>query len=183
MVHCSAYNCFVGSRKRKSKKDQMVCSEDAAATLDGPSHPTQIKTLLVFPTNHALGKIWISKMNLINFEVKSHSRLCQDHFEEDQFEVSPKFIASLGLEGIKRPTLKSDAVPTIFDRGSPKEVSKSKERYPSKEDLHQLSSQNSSQNSNLQVQRSLARRKAHPMQEHRPPLTGDSWPHKQVPDL
>ena len=98
----------------------MVCSEDAAATLDGPSHPTQIKTLFVFPTNHALRKIWISEMNLINFEVKSHSRLCQDHFEVDQFEVSPKFIASLGLEGIKRPTLKSDAVPTIFYRGSPK---------------------------------------------------------------
>ena len=57
-------------------------------------------------------------MNLINFEVKPHSRLCHDHFEEDQFEVSPKFIASFGLEGIKHPTLKSDAVPTILDRGS-----------------------------------------------------------------
>ena len=120
MVHCSAYNCFVDSRKRKSKKDRVVCSEDAAATRDGPSHPTQIKRLFVFPTNHALRKIWISKMNYINFEVESHSRLCQDHFEEDQFDVSQKFIASLGLEGIKRLTLKSDAVPTIFDRGSPK---------------------------------------------------------------
>ena len=59
-------------------------------------------------------------MALLNFELKTHSRLCQDHFEEDQFEVGPKFIASLGLEGIKRPSLKHDAVPTIFDKGSPK---------------------------------------------------------------
>eukprot|EP00795_Rhopilema_esculentum_P016143 gene16143-7505_t len=215
MVHCSAYNCFVDSRKRKSKKDLVVCSEDAAATLDGPSHPTQIKTLFVFPTNHALQKIWILKMNLIIFEVKPHSRLCQDHFEEDQFEVNPKFIAFLGLERIKGPTLKSDAVPTIFDRG-PKKPSPKKRygaflkhrrlktisellRGPSVPDpanepreidtyMSDIAEKQLLNKESLSVQDRFTEltscaNELYLMQEQRPPLTGDSWPHKQLPDL
>ena len=124
MVHCSAYNCLADSRKRKGDRKEQGNAEEAAATRDslpGPSQPPPPKkTFFQFPSDPALQRVWVAKLNLVNFRVKAHSRLCQDHFEENQFEVGPKLIASLGLEGIKRPSLKRDAVPTIFDKGSPK---------------------------------------------------------------
>eukprot|EP00795_Rhopilema_esculentum_P005640 gene5640-10864_t len=121
MVHYSAYNCFEDSRKRKSRGSRTAAAENASDISDGPSQPRQkSKTLFKFPSDPSLQKVWIAKMGLLNLELKTHSRLCQDHFEEDQFEVGPKFIASLGLEGIKHPSLKPDAVPTIFYKGSPK---------------------------------------------------------------
>eukprot|EP00795_Rhopilema_esculentum_P005635 gene5635-10855_t len=123
MVHCSAYNCFEDSRKRKSCGSRMAAAENASDISDGPSQPRQkSKTLFKFPSDPPLQKVWITKMGLLNLELKTHSRLCQDHFEEDQFEVGPKFIASLGLEGIKHPSLKPDASP------SPKKLSP-KKRY------------------------------------------------------
>ena len=63
-------------------------------------------------------KVWVAKLNLV--DLRGNSRLCQDHFEENQFELGPKLIASLGLEGIERPSLKRDADPTIFYKDSPK---------------------------------------------------------------
>eukprot|EP00795_Rhopilema_esculentum_P010151 gene10151-18816_t len=124
MVHCSAYNCFEDSRKRKSSGSRTAAAESASVTndvSDGPSQPRQkSETLFKFPSDPSLQKVWIAKMDLLNFELKTNSRLCQDHVEEDQFEEGPKFIASLGLEGIKHPSLKRNAVPTIFDKGSPK---------------------------------------------------------------
>ena len=88
--------------------------------------PTKIssrKTLFCFPKDPAFRRRCVQNMHLENFVVKDHSRLCEKHFEEDQFEVSPKVIESLGLKGKKKLKLKIDAVPTIFDRGSPKSSS------------------------------------------------------------
>ena len=123
--HCSAYNCLEDSRKRKAGRNEQNDDGNAAAmkdSLPGPSQPRPPpkKTFFQFPSDPALQKIWVAKLNLVDFRVKAHSRLCQDHFEENRFEVGPKLIASLGLEGIKRPSLKRDAIPTIFDKGSPK---------------------------------------------------------------
>ena len=55
--------------------------------------------------------------------IKDHSRVCQVHFENECFELSPELLKSLGLNTLEKPyrrRLKSDAIPTIFDGGSPK---------------------------------------------------------------
>ena len=109
MVHCNAYNCFEDSRRRLSNEKNT-----------SPTKVSRRKTLFCFPKDPALRRRWVQNMRLENFVVKDHSRLCERHFEEDQFEVSPKLIESLGMIGKKQLKLKRDAIPTIFDRGSPK---------------------------------------------------------------
>ena len=109
MVHCSAYNCFEDSRRR-------VTSELSNSS---PKNARR-KTLFSFPKDPALRRRWIQNMRLANFEAKDHTRLCEKHFEDDQFEVSLKVLESMGMLGLKQLKLKKDAVPTVFDRGSPK---------------------------------------------------------------
>ena len=58
-------------------------------------------------------------MRLEKFVVKPHSRLCSKHFNPEDYERNPFLLESLGL-GETRLKLKVDAVPTKFDRGSPK---------------------------------------------------------------
>jgi len=53
-------------------------------------------TFFSFRKNPALSRLWIRNMRLENFVVEDHSRLCEKHFEEDQFEVSRRVIESLG---------------------------------------------------------------------------------------
>ena len=120
MVHCSAYNCLADSRKRKGDEDAVAVPESGASKEAVGIRPRQRKSFFRFPSDSALQKVLVAKLNLVNFKVKPHSRLCQDHFEKNQFEIGPKRILSLGLTGIKRLSLKSDAVPTIFHKGSPK---------------------------------------------------------------
>ena len=45
-----------------------------------------------------------------------HSVLCSSHFEEHCFEADMKLAESLGVESKKKPRLKPDAVPTLFQR-------------------------------------------------------------------
>ena len=55
--------------------------------------------------------------------VKDQSRVCQVHFENECFELSPELLKSLGLDTLETPyrcRLKRNTVPAIFDRGSPK---------------------------------------------------------------
>lgn len=109
MVHCNAYNCLEDSRRR--------------LTIEKSTSPTKFsrkKTLFCFPKDPEFRRRWVQNMRLENFTVKDHSRLCERHFEENQFEVSPTIIESLGMTGKKKLKLKGDAIPTIFDRGSPK---------------------------------------------------------------
>ena len=77
------------------------------------------KTLYSFPKEPAMQKKWIAKTFLENLVVKPLSRLCQDHFEEDQFERGQKFLKSLNMEHMK-PVLRADAIPTVFNKDAPK---------------------------------------------------------------
>ena len=55
--------------------------------------------------------------------VKDHCGVCQADFENECFELSPELLKSLGLDTLEKPyrcRLKRDAIPTIFDCGSPK---------------------------------------------------------------
>ena len=45
---------------------------------------------------------------------KDHSVLCSYHFEEHYFEADMKLAQSFGVENKKKPQLKPDAVPTLF---------------------------------------------------------------------
>ena len=90
MVHCSAYNCFEDSRKRKSSGSLRAAAENASVTNDVSAGPSQSKTLFKFPSDPSLQKVWNRKNGSSEFELKTHSRLCQDYFEEDQFQVGPK---------------------------------------------------------------------------------------------
>ena len=55
--------------------------------------------------------------------VKDHCGVCKVDFENECFELSPELLKSLGLDTLDKPyrcRLNRDAIPTIFDRGSPK---------------------------------------------------------------
>ena len=45
-----------------------------------------------------------------------HSVLCSCHFEEHCFEAEVRLAESLGVDSKKKPRLKADAVPTLFQR-------------------------------------------------------------------
>lgn len=99
MVHCAAYNCLTDSRKNK------------------------LTSLYKFPSklDSKRRNKWLTNLRLKDFKIKKHSRLCQLHFEFKCFERSPELLKSLGLDVLGyRPKLNEDAVPTLFDRGSPK---------------------------------------------------------------
>ena len=99
MVHCAAYNCLHDTRKTKGI------------------------SFYKFPSDDQRRKQWIKNLRLEGFTVKDHSRVCQIHFDIDCFERSPELLKSLGLDVLEkchRPKLKSNAVPTIFYRGSSK---------------------------------------------------------------
>ena len=96
-MNCSAYNCLSDSRKTKGISYLSFLTED----------PPRLKQ-------------WLINLKREDFEAEDHSRLCHVHFKEDQFERSPAFLKSLGLEGRYLPIVKDTAVPTLFDYGPPK---------------------------------------------------------------
>ncbi|KAM3604426.1 uncharacterized protein V6R79_010940 [Siganus canaliculatus] len=69
------------------------------------------KQLFRFPKDPDRKKKWVSNSRR-DFEPTPHSRLCQDHFEESQFEA----IARSSAGGKK---LKPNAIPTLFNIGEP----------------------------------------------------------------
>ena len=128
MVHCNEYNCLEDSRKQSGKLQASAFTK-----------PEKRTTFFTFPKDPTLRRIWVRNMRLENFVVKDHSRLCEKHFEEDQFEVSRSVIESLGWVGKKQLKLKKDAVPTIFDRGPPKSTGQMKGKISfkrKKQELH-----------------------------------------------
>ena len=94
MVGCAAYNCTNSS----------IATKGVA--------------LFKFPDDESRKKAWLENIKRDKFKPLKHSRLCQEHFEDDCFQRSPKlmnlFNVSFKLE------LKETAIPTKFDRGSPK---------------------------------------------------------------
>nr|XP_054926326.1 THAP domain-containing protein 1-like [Dermacentor andersoni] len=61
-----------------------------------------------FPRDKERRKVWEAKVRRQDWNVNDNSRICERHFEEDQFEGKRK-------DG--RRLLKSTAVPTLFDFG------------------------------------------------------------------
>ena len=81
-------------------------------------------------------------ISLNKFPTEDHSGVCQVHFENECFELSPELRKSLGLDTLEKPyrcRLKHDAIPTIFDRGSPKAKCqvKGKQTFSKTEDQRQ----------------------------------------------
>lgn len=70
-----------------------------------------------FPKDPELRKKWVDQVN--KWEPTAHSYLCSKHFEEDCFQPYSKLAESLGV-GKVRVLLKTDAIPTIFERPSEK---------------------------------------------------------------
>ena len=104
MVGCAAYNCFNNS-SHKSKRNEYEEKKKVA--------------FHKFPEDQILRKKWIGNMRLENFVLKPHTRLCSEHFLPEDYEQVPHLLESFGL-GKARLKLKVDAVPTKFDRGSPR---------------------------------------------------------------
>ncbi|XP_061746097.1 THAP domain-containing protein 1 [Nerophis ophidion] len=76
------------------------------------SNSTSIgKQLFRFPKDPVRKKKWVVNCRR-DFEPTPHSRLCQDHFEQSQFEEIAKSAA-----GGKK--LKPNAIPTLFNAGEP----------------------------------------------------------------
>ena len=55
-----------------------------------------------------------------------HSFVCSDHFTEDSFEITHRFMKDMGIKTAKR--LKCDAIPTIFPRAKYDETTKPKRK-------------------------------------------------------
>ena len=75
MAHCNAYNCLEDSRKRSDKVNASSCTQ-----------PERRITFFSFPKDPVYRRLWVQNMRLENFVVKDHSRLCEKHFEDDQFD-------------------------------------------------------------------------------------------------
>ena len=121
MVHCNAYNCLEDSRTQ--------CGKLQAS---GSTKPEKRTTFCIFPKDPVLHRFWVRNRQLEKFVVTDHSRHCEKHFEEDQFEVSRRVIESLGWVGKKQLKLLKDAIPMIFDQGSPKSTCQVKGKISSK---------------------------------------------------
>ena len=145
MVGCAAYNCFNNS-SHKSKRDE---------------HEEKKKVAFhKFPDDQKLKKKWIENMRLENFLVKPHTRLCSEHFLPEDYEQTPLLMGSFGL-GATRLRLKVDAVPTKFDRGSPRGKKQVKGRVTFKAKLKPSSPKKSVPGSRTASQRAAPKRGAY----------------------
>ncbi|RXG54940.1 THAP domain-containing protein 1 [Armadillidium vulgare] len=79
----------------------------------------QIKVLLFPLTNKKLTKIWVMKMKRGKFYPSKFSKICSDHFTPDC--INP------GV-GFGKPTLKPNAIPTIFNFSPSSKLKKRKEQ-------------------------------------------------------
>lgn len=78
------------------------------------SRPCRGKKLFSIPRgteNAARRQVWLQRIGLTDFEPGS-SRLCEDHFSEDQFEP---ILLQMGTKKLKR-----DATPTVFSHQQPR---------------------------------------------------------------
>ena len=76
-------------------------------------------SLFLFPKDPQMRKKWADQVKRTRDKwdgPTDHSVLCSCHFEVQCFEAEMKLAESLGVESKKKPRLKPDAVPTIFQR-------------------------------------------------------------------
>lgn len=76
-------------------------------------------SMYLFPKDPKLRKIWVVKMKREGFVPSNYSKLCERHFEKDQFSVNPDIAAIVGFQP-KAKMLITGAVPAIFDYTYPK---------------------------------------------------------------
>lgn len=74
-------------------------------------------SLFKFPKDENMRKKWADQVKRTRekWEPTKHSVLCRKHFEDWCFEQDSKLYDSFGL-GKKQSRLKSDAVPTLFEK-------------------------------------------------------------------
>ena len=77
-----------------------------------------------FPKDDKRRKLCTIRVKRKDFVPSKSSRLCANHFTNEQFVVNPLFAASIGYK-TKKLVLNPDAGPTLFDFSKPtdKEVS------------------------------------------------------------
>ena len=95
MVKCSVPGCLTGNAKSPEKG---ICS-------------------FKFPTDDRLKLKWLKLIGLKS--VKDTARVCQKHFISTYFLPDSENVGARNLP-LKTPTLREDAVPTVFDFGPTK---------------------------------------------------------------
>ena len=91
MVYCAAFGCSNNSSKG-----------------------TKV-SFFKFPRDKKIKDIWVQKVKRKGWTLSKYSRLCSDHFEDNCYIQSPKFMTSLGLDSMPAKLyLKGDAIPTTF---------------------------------------------------------------------
>lgn len=93
MVQCAALNCTV-------KSDQGL-------------------SIYVFPSDPKFRKIWTLRMKRDGFEPSEYSKLCERHFEKDQFAINPDIANNINFH-LKSKMLRPGAMPSVFDYTNPK---------------------------------------------------------------
>jgi len=66
-----------------------------------------------FPQNKTRLRDWLRNMNRVQWKPVCHSKLCEKHFEERMFVISPSFARSIGYD-MNSIRLTEDAIPTIL---------------------------------------------------------------------
>lgn len=74
-------------------------------------------SMYLFPRDPKFRKIWTLGLKRDGFEPSQYTKLCERHFDKDQFSVNPD---NVGFQ-VKSKMLKPGAIPSIFDYTNPKE--------------------------------------------------------------
>lgn len=93
MVQCAAVNCTVKSGQGVS--------------------------MYLFPNDPHLRNAWLTQMKRDGFVPSQYTKICERHFEKDQFSIHPDIAASVKFKP-KAKMLKPGAIPTLFDNQSVK---------------------------------------------------------------
>ena len=80
-------------------------------------------SLFSFPKNPVLRQEWTKQVKRTRDKwagPTDYSVLCSAHFTPDSFDTTPSLMESFGLSHRRPRVLKSDAIPTVFNRPGPK---------------------------------------------------------------
>nr|XP_022298322.1 THAP domain-containing protein 3-like [Crassostrea virginica] len=75
--------------------------------------------MYLFPKDPKFRKIWTLRLKRDGFEPSEYSKLCERHFEKDQFAINPDVAYNVKFH-LKSKMLKPGAVPSVFDYTDPK---------------------------------------------------------------
>ena len=99
MVYCVAIGCNNNTKSKTSSQ----------------TSPDPKLSFHTFPRDKELRLQWIQKIRRANWKPSKHSRLCSEHFTNDQFTDTPDSDnVQMDCSTRRRRTLKAHAVPTTF---------------------------------------------------------------------